>query len=284
VRRAVIAVALAALALAPAAVATDASWARVATLAARARGDPAALAELRSIDRVDGRPMDLGAALAGASGEDLHERLRVLARTGAQPKPSIASPRDAAAEIVAQRKYRGSGTPRPLRGPLVWLRDRLDGIGRPIDWLAGIVPGGPPLLWALLAALVVVAAAAAATRTARRRVGAGRGLVERRRGVARLDPARLEREADAAERNGDLELALRLRFRAGLLRLARAGIVPDRASLTSAEARRLVRMQELDQLARTFDEVVYGGRPPRHDDVEAARRTWPLVVDKVAAR
>jgi hypothetical protein len=283
VTRAAVAAVLAALALAPAAAATDASSEHAAELAARADTDPAALAELRSIDRVDGRPMDLGRALAGASGADLRARLAVLAGARGQTQQGLASPREAAAEVLSQRKYRGSGTPRPLRGPLVWLRDRLDGIGRPIDWLAGVVPGGPPLLWGLLGALVIVAAAAVATRTARRRVGAAGSLTERRRRATGLDPGRLERDADAAERKGDLELALRLRFRAGLLRLAHAGAVPERASLTSAEARRLVRLQELDQLARTFDEVVYGGRSPRPADVDAARRTWPLVVDKAAA-
>jgi hypothetical protein len=283
VTRAALAAVLAALALAPVAAATDASGERVAQLAARANADAAALAELRSIDRVDGRPMDLGRALAGAAGADLRARLRVLAGAAGQSQRRVAAPREAAAEVLSQRKYRGSGTPRPLRGPLVWLRDHLDGIGRPIDWLAGVVPGGPPLLWGLLGALVIVAAAAVATRTARRRVGAAGGPAERRRRATRLDPGRLERDADTAERKGDLELALRLRFRAGLLRLARAGAVPERASLTSAEARRLVRLQELDQLARAFDEVVYGGRSPRQDDLDAARRTWPLVVDKAAA-
>jgi hypothetical protein len=284
VTRAAVAAVLATLTLAPAAAAADASGERVAQLAARAEADPAALAELRSIDHVDGRPMDLGRALAGAAGADLRERLRVLAGAAGRPQGHLASPREAAADVLSQRKYRGSRTPRPLRGPLVWLRDRLDGIGRPIDWLAGVVPGGPPLLWGLLGALVILAAAAVATRTARRRVGAAGSPAESRRRAARLDPSRLERDADTAERDGDLELALRLRFRAGLLRLARAGTVPERASLTSAEARRLVRLQELDELARTFDEVVYGGRSPRPDDVDAARRTWPLVVDKAAAR
>ena len=36
-------------------------------------------AQLRSIDEVDGRPLRVGAALAGASGSDLTERLRALA-------------------------------------------------------------------------------------------------------------------------------------------------------------------------------------------------------------
>jgi hypothetical protein len=34
-----------------------------------------------------------------------------------------------------------------------------------------------------------------------------------------------------------------------------------------------------DRLARDFDEVVYGRRPPRSEDVVAAREEWPRVLD-----
>ncbi len=92
------------------------------------------------------------------------------------------------------------------------------------------------------------------------------------------DPAELERLADEAERRGDLEIALRLRFRAGLLRLGRARALPLRPSLRTREARRALGSARFDRLARDFDEVVYGGRPPSEVDVEAARSEWPQVV------
>ena len=92
------------------------------------------------------------------------------------------------------------------------------------------------------------------------------------------DPAELERLADEAERRGDLEIALRLRFRAGLLRLGRVQALPLRPSLRTREARRTLRSARFDRLARDFDEVVYGGRPPSEVDVEAARSEWPQVV------
>ena len=92
------------------------------------------------------------------------------------------------------------------------------------------------------------------------------------------DPGQLEREADEAERSGDAARALRLRFRAGLLRLGPGRVVPLRESLTSGEARRLVRLPEFDRLARTHDEVVYGGRAARAADAVEARETWPRVL------
>ena len=85
---------------------------------------------------------------------------------------------------------------------------------------------------------------------ARRRVGRhARGSpAERRRRRARRrartvadereDPDALEREADAAERDGDLDRAVRLRFRAGLLRLGDRGAIHYRPSVTTGEVRR----------------------------------------------
>src|SRR5262249_61734857 len=97
-------------------------------------------------------------------------------------------------------------------------------------------------------------------------VGAGR-LVGRRggriveaagrraRGSAAA-PRDLERQADEAERQGELDRALRLRFQAGLLRLARSDAIPVRASLTNGEIARRLSSPAFAQLADDFDEVV----------------------------
>jgi hypothetical protein len=75
-----------------------------------------------------------------------------------------------------------------------------------------------------------------------------------------------------------------LRFRAGLLRLGRARVVPLRASLTSGEARRILRLAEFDALARAHDEVVYGGRTAVSADLAAARERWPRVLEAKGVR
>jgi hypothetical protein len=36
-----------------------------------------------------------------------------------------------------------------------------------------------------------------------------------------------------------------------------------------------------DRLARDFDEIVYGRRPPRPEDVAAARTEWPELLAEV---
>ena len=83
------------------------------------------------------------------------------------------------------------------------------------------------------------------------------------------DPRALDRRADAAEAAGDLEAALRLRFRAGLLRLDARGAIEFRPSISTYEVRRTLHSDDFDALAATFDDVVYGGR------AAARRRTSP---------
>nr|MBA2383438.1 hypothetical protein [Actinomycetota bacterium] len=73
---------------APAAWGAEATGAEVRALAARAGSDPSALEELREIDRVDGSPADLRAALAGAEGEELERRLAALGDAGARVETS----------------------------------------------------------------------------------------------------------------------------------------------------------------------------------------------------
>ena len=103
----------------------------------------------------------------------------------------------------------------------------------------------------------------------RRRAPAPR---RQRRGEESEDPDELERAADAAERDGRLDDALRLRFRAGLLRLGDRGAIRYRPSVTTDEVRRALGSETFDELARTFEAVAYGGRDAAPPDVDAARR------------
>jgi hypothetical protein len=257
----------------PAAAATSV---QVRQLATEAPTNPAALADLRSVTVVDGQHVDLARALRTSSQQELVARLRVLAAPST-PVQAFAA-RAQARRILNESRFRGSPVPRPFHSALVWLGERFSPVSRAFHRLGRQVPGGDAALWAILAALVVVLSAVVASRTARRR---GASLLERgelaRRPTA-VDPRQLERAADEAEASGDPAAALRLRFRAGLLRLGRARIIPLRDSLTSGEARRLLRLHEFDLLAATHDDVVYGGRPARREDAVDAREHWSSVL------
>jgi hypothetical protein len=277
-----LAAALFALAAAPAAAADSASSGEVRALAARAADDPQALARLRRIDVVDGRRMPLRAALRGARRAELDRRLRVLAAgAGAFAAARPGGARADAHEILSQRKYRGSRVPRPFHGILVWIGERVTDVARALD---RVVPGPPFVVWLILSGLVVVAASTISARAAKRRGGRHLEGVTAALHASEEDPRVLEREADEAERSGDVERALRLRFRAGLLRLARARAIPRRDSITTGEVRRILRSPHFDRLAATFDEVVYGRRAALRSDVEAARAEWPLVLDAARVR
>ena len=275
-----------ALVLAPAAAARDVTAEQFRALARTAAHNPDALASLRDVDSVEGRPVDVDRALAGASDRELRLRLQALAAAqGAAASATGAG--DRAQRILEERRFQPEPTPRPFRRLLEWLRAPVreagEAIGRTVEFLASPLPGGESTFWFLLALLVCTAAAVVATRMARRRSAVAVERARRSGSGPKLDPRRLEREAADAERRGDLELALRLRFRAGLIRLGLARAIPLRDSLTTGDVRRRLEQPEFDRLAAAFDEVVYGRRAPVQTDVEDARAGWPRVLKAAGA-
>jgi hypothetical protein len=188
-----------------------------------------------------------------------------------------ASARARARATLAERRFRGTH----LGGPFHAVLDRLGRLVRPvrrlIPALDRLLPGGPWVPWTLLAVLVMALGWLVAGRAAARRA-AQVTAAARAAGARRESPAALERRAEDAARAGDHEAALRLRFRAGLLRLDARGAIAFRPSLPTGEVARTLRSKDFDRLAATFDEVVYGHRPARPDDVEAARAGWAAVL------
>jgi hypothetical protein len=196
-------------------------------------------------------------------------------RNAAAVDPDAA--RDAARHILSGRQYRSAPTPRPLRHQLTWLGDRAHGV---TDWIGRVLSHVPPLVLlalGLLAVALLIAFVIYKTRARRGSPDARR----RSRAIAAdetEDPAELERAADEAEQAGRLDQALRLRFRAGLLRLGDRGAIRYRPSVTTNEVRRVLGSETFDELARTFDAVAYGGRDAEPPDLDTARREWPRVV------
>ncbi|MDQ4096236.1 MAG: DUF4129 domain-containing protein, partial [Actinomycetota bacterium] len=244
------------------------------------------------IHTVDGRAVDHDVAFGNVTGPELERRLESLADAEpADPGGAAGGGVDAdlarrrAEEILGQTKFEERDIPRPFKGVL-------DAIGRGLeragDWLyelADDITGGNPrwLLWALLVAAAVLGAFVA-RRLIRRRVKRARELQLDLAGDEGLDPDELEARADEAERGGRLEEAIRLRFRAGLIRLSRAQVIPAQPSLTSGDVARYLRSRTYEEVAATFDEVVYGRRDPHPQDVERTRTGWREVLDEVRGR
>lgn len=261
------------------AAAQSVSGTQLQDLAARAAGDPRALAQLRGVREVDGRPADMGRALAGAEGPALASRLQALSG-GPAPGPSVASAevRQSAEEVLDGRRFKPARVPRPFAGVLRTLGRWLEPVGEPLGRLWSRLTDSLPGRLALVVGVFALAALVAARLIGRRSPGS----IQRSRpfGVdsGSLDPDELERAADAAARAGDLDHAVRLRFVAGVLRLDRAGVITYRSSLTTGQLRSRVPSVSFAELAAAFDEIAYGGRPAHEDDVRAATEEWPRVL------
>ena len=189
--------------------------------------------------------------------------------------------RRVARDILADRRFHPRHAPRPFAGFFRRVGELIvDPVLRFFRAIGDALPSVGSPLWLALAAVVVATAAILAVRLSARR-GRQQFPAGRRRpsGDEGLGPDELERRADEAERRGDLDAALRLRFRAGLSRLADAGVLRLRPGLTNAAVSRVLRSPRFDELAVHFDEVAYGGRPATGADVARAREAWPLVVD-----
>lgn len=265
------------------------SAAEVRRLASEALHDPGALAELRRVRTVDGRPVDVAGALDTKDPQELDGRLRVLAgdasSTAASPGVDADEARRDAARVLAQGKYHGHEPPRPLRGVLEWVGNVFDTVfgpaGRAVERAFDDVVA-PGLQMPLLGAALAVLAGLLAWYFVRRR---SRASVERHRRLAGLvgeqaDPAELERRADAAEAAGKYGEAVRLRFLAGLVRLDRAGVVEVRNAETTGQLRRALALPAFDALAVAFDEIVYGERPGTACDLAAARAGWSRLLQR----
>jgi hypothetical protein len=255
--------------------ASEVSAPQLRALAARAADDPAALRQLREVDAVDGRKVDIAGALRGARGPALQARLQALAAS-APAAPAGGEPRRNAREVLAQKRFHGESVPGPFRGLLHRLEQLVPDLRPLLRWLDDILPGGRSVVWLVLAALVGGLAWRVARRLLTRRISVAAAAAQA--AAPADDPKALERRAAEAEAAGELARALRLRFRAGLLRLDARGAIAFRPSISTQEVRRSLRSEDFDALAATFDDVVYGGRPAQPGDVVAARERWPAVV------
>ncbi|MGO9343444.1 MAG: DUF4129 domain-containing protein [Acidimicrobiales bacterium] len=96
------------------------------------------------------------------------------------------------------------------------------------------------------------------------------------------DPDDLEEMAKRAELEGDLQAAVRLRFRAGVIRLERMGAVSRGPTLTDRELSGSLHSDTFDALAADLESIVYGGAPATEKQAADALAGWRNVTLEVA--
>jgi hypothetical protein len=237
-----------------------------------AAGSTAALAELRSVDSVDGQPAHLAAALSTSDGNELTTRLRALAAPGQSggARLTSAQAQAAAAAVLHQRQYGRAPLPDPVGTAFTK-------VGHFIGKLASKVPGGPVVFWIVVAAILLAAATLGARRMMRRLDPAARAATAHD-GITSDDPRALERAADAAEARHAYDDAIRLRFQAGLLMLGERGRLAYRPSLLTGEARRELHSETFDELAAHFEQVAYAHAAADEHLAADAREGWRAVL------
>jgi Domain of unknown function (DUF4129) len=188
--------------------------------------------------------------------------------------------RELAKKILAEKRFHPSARSAPLRRPLTWLGRQVMAALAPIGRLFALLLR-PLFTSPILGGLVLVALIAGLFVATRKYGGRRVQLVSRATlaaaGDAPVDPKLLEQQADEAAARGDHEAAVRLRFQAGLNRLAKSGRIPE-SEVTNGEVRSQLRAPDFDELADDFDEIVYGGRPATSDDSTESRSRWPRLT------
>lgn len=254
-----------------------------AALARDAVTDDDALAALRAVQEIDGQPVDPAAATTRL-GPGRQDRLTGLADALDQGASAATVPddrevaRSSAQRVLDDGKFQEDEVPRPFKGLLEWIADRLRPVGRFLDRLVEPIldlPGGAAVLGALIIGGGAVATAWLIGRRSRAAVGrsTGSSLVD-----PSLDPVDVERRADVAGAAGDLTGSIRLRYQAGLLRLVQAERLVLRPDTTATGAARQVDLATMDRLTVDFEEIVYGDRAPNADDAARARQGWAEVL------
>jgi hypothetical protein len=201
---------------------------------------------------------------------------------------AAASAREQARAVLSEHRFHATPVPRPLRGALHSIGRALEA---PLEVLeeafvgvAGSIAGGETTLWALLAASALAVSAVLATRVTRRALREQHAGASSQPGVRVVRAGDLEHAAARAERDGRHGEAVRLRFRAGLLRIEERALVDVSAPMLTHDVARALASEQFDRLVRSFEEIAYGGRAGVAADSELARREWSRVLERARDR
>jgi hypothetical protein len=210
------------------------------------------------------------------------------------PAPSYSSSaRQQARQILSKPPYRTtpSHTPRPLAGVLHAVGRALNyALGRPAVWLYhhllihighGFTSAFGGWWVVVVAVLAVGLGVTVGVLLVRRRARvSAREIASGRTASDRENPDDIEKRADEAESAGDHETAVRLRFRAGLVRLQRKGIIVNQDAQTGRQLSMRLHSPTFDALARRHEMIVYARDSATSVDAATARTSWPRVLSE----
>jgi hypothetical protein len=201
------------------------------------------------------------------------------------------SAREQAHGILAHPPYRTtpSHAPRPLAGVFHAIGRGLNAaLGRPASWLYHhlLVHIGHGLQstfggwWVIVVGVMatVLGAAMAVMIVKRRARISTRDVASVGTGAGTEDPDDIDHRALAAESTGDHETAVRLFFRAGLLRLQMKGLLSNQNAQTTRQLTEHLHSPTFNALAERHEVIVYARQPATAVDVDTARRDWPRVL------
>lgn len=191
-----------------------------------------------------------------------------------------AEARRLAEKILSDRKYKEARPPNPFERPIAWIGATVRRFFSSIaDLVDRIIPGNARQAWGVIALLAGLATVLFVIQLAIRR--------QRVRAIAAIgkasltfeDPAQLEALAAAAANKANYGESIRLRFRAGLVRLEQSRRIADPSHHTNGDIYESVRAEPLLHLQRQFDQIIYGRAEANADDEAEARRNWKHLLN-----
>ncbi len=99
-----------------------------------------------------------------------------------------------------------------------------------------------------------------------------------------VDPETLDALAEKAHFNQDYKLSIRLRFKAGLTRLEKQGLIINQQSQTLLQLSGEIPSNTFSALANDLTLIVYGNEPATESLSNFSKLNWPNVLVEVNAR
>lgn len=186
-----------------------------------------------------------------------------------------AEARRLAEKILSDRKYKEVRPPNPFERPIAWVGGTVRRLFSAVaDFVDKLIPGNARQAWGVIALVAGLATALFVIQLAvrRQRIRAA-GDVDKLN-LSTEDPSELEALAAAAASRSNFGESIRLRFRAGLVRLEQNRRITDPTHQTNGDIYEAVRAEPLLDLQRQFDHVIYGGSEANAQDEVEAVRNW----------